>query len=209
MRHRISGKKLNRTVSHRRATLNSLSTQLLRHKKIKTTLAKAKVTRSYVEPLITRAKNDTVANRRYVARFIKDKDVHKELFNEIAPAIGDRPGGYTRVVKLGARRGDSAEMAIIELVDYGEAAEKSAPAGETSKTKKEKAKPKAEEKQVEEAEVVEETAAEAESEEPETEKDETQEEETSAKETSEEEQDEKTEPKGEDSSESEDKSDKK
>jgi large subunit ribosomal protein L17 len=150
MRHRISGRKLRRNVSHKKATLNSLATELLRHKKITTTLAKAKETRRFVEPLITRAKTDSVHNRRLVARYIKDKEVHKELFNEIGPAVEDRQGGYTRVVKLGIRRGDSADMAILELVDYGEVSEKEAP-----KKEKQKEEPE-EESQVQDAEVVEE-----------------------------------------------------
>lgn len=118
MRHRIKGRKLGRTTSHRTATLRSLATALIKHKKITTTVAKAKQTRLFIEPLITKAKNDSVHSRRLVSRHIQDKDVLKELFGEVAPKIGDRPGGYTRVVKLGNRVGDAAEMAIIELVDY-------------------------------------------------------------------------------------------
>lgn len=118
MRHRVKGRKLKRTSEHRLATLRNLATSLLKHKKIKTTLAKAKELRTFVEPLITKAKEDTVAARRYVATDIKDRAVVKELFNEIIPKIGNRPGGYTRVVKLGQRKGDGAELALIELVDY-------------------------------------------------------------------------------------------
>ena len=117
MRHRVKGRKLGRTASHRKATLNALATALFRHKKIKTTLAKAKEARSFSEVLITKAKTDTVHSRREVARFIKDKDIVKELFNEIAVKAANRPGGYTRVVKLGNRVGDAAEMAIVEIVD--------------------------------------------------------------------------------------------
>ncbi len=127
MRHRVKGRKLNRTASHRTATLRALATALIREKKIKTTVAKAKETRVFVEPIITRAKNDTVAARRIVAKDIQDKEVLKELFNEIIPKIGDRPGGYTRVVKLGRRLGDAAEMAIIELVDYNDIVERKKP----------------------------------------------------------------------------------
>lgn len=127
MRHRVKGRKLNRTASHRAATLRALATALLREKKIQTTLAKAKETRMFVEPIITRAKSDSVAARRIVARDIHDKEVVKELFNEIVPKIGDRPGGYTRVVKLGQRLGDAAEMAIIELVDYNDVVERKKP----------------------------------------------------------------------------------
>ena len=118
MRHQVKGRKLNRTASHRKATLRNLATSLLKHKKIKTTSAKAKELRTFVEPMITKAKEDTVAARRHIARDIKDKDVLKELFTEIIEKIGDRPGGYTRVIKLGNRLGDAAEMSIIELVDF-------------------------------------------------------------------------------------------
>ena len=127
MRHRVKGRKLNRTASHRLATLRALATALLREKKIKTTVAKAKEARVFVEPIITRAKNDSVASRRIIAKDIQDKEVLKELFNEIIPKIGDRPGGYTRVVKLGRRLGDAAEMAIIEFVDYNDIVERKKP----------------------------------------------------------------------------------
>jgi large subunit ribosomal protein L17 len=134
MRHRKSGRKLKRTASHRKATLAALCTALLRHKKIRTTTAKAKETRMVAEKVLTRAKNavgagtlqTTIHARRQIARMIKDRDVVKELFSEIAPKIASRPGGYTRVVKLGRRFGDGAEVAILELVDYntGEAPQK-------------------------------------------------------------------------------------
>jgi len=124
MRHRIKGRKLGRSTSHRAATLRALATALIKHKKITTTVAKAKQTRLFVEPLITKAKKDSLHARRLIGRHIQDKDVLKELFNEVVPKIGDRPGGYTRVVKLGNRVGDAAEMAIIELVDYNEIASK-------------------------------------------------------------------------------------
>ncbi len=144
MRHRVKGRKLNRTSSHRLATLISLSTSLIKHKKIRTTVAKAKEARSFVEPLITKAKQDSVHARRYVSRFIKDKDAVKELFGEISEKIEGRPGGYTRIVKLGHRRGDAAEMAILELVDYNVIAPQ----------KKDKSKVKEEVEVVESAEVV-------------------------------------------------------
>lgn len=128
MIHGRSGRKLQRTASHRKALLNSLSTSLLRHKRIQTTLAKAKETRMVVEKLITRAKNavakeveggpKNVHARREVARHINDKEVVKMLFNEIAPKVASRPGGYTRVIKLGQRLGDGAHVAMIELVDF-------------------------------------------------------------------------------------------
>lgn len=140
MRHRIKGRKLGRSTSHRLATLRSLATALIKHKKITTTLAKAKQTRLFVEPLITKAKNDSVHSRRLVASQIHDKEVVKELFGEVAEKIGDRPGGYTRIVKLGNRVGDGAEMAIIELVDYNNIGAKK------PKESKKKAEPKPKEK---------------------------------------------------------------
>lgn len=154
MRHRVKGRKLNRSTSHRLATKRALATALLREKKIKTTLAKAKEIRVFVEPMITRAKSNSVAARRIVAKDIHDKEVVKELFNEIVPKIGDRPGGYTRVVKLGRRPGDAAEMAIIELVDYNDLVERKKP----RKPKTEDAKVVDEEAEdtVEEAKVIEE-----------------------------------------------------
>lgn len=126
MRHQKSGRKLGRTSSHRKATLIALSTALLRYKKIQTTVAKAKETRMVIEKIITRAKNAVAAEgdkkdvhaRRVIARYIHDRDVVKELFDEIAKKVAGRNGGYTRVIKLGQRFGDGAEVAIIELVDY-------------------------------------------------------------------------------------------
>jgi large subunit ribosomal protein L17 len=131
MIHGRKGRKLGRTNTHRKATLNALATSLLQHKKIKTTVAKAKETRIYVEPLITKAKRalaltgddkaisiQRVHARRQIGRYIKNGEVLKTLFTEIAPKVATRPGGYTRVVKLGRRLGDSAEMAILELVDW-------------------------------------------------------------------------------------------
>ncbi len=153
MRHRVKGRNLSRTASHRKATLRALATSLLKHKKIKTTVAKAKELRVFVEPIITKAKENSVHARRLIASDIQDKDVVKELFNEIVPKIGDRPGGYTRIVKLGNRVGDAADMAIIELVDYNALLAK--------KEKKEnvkKAKTKAAKAEVEDAKVIEETA---------------------------------------------------
>lgn len=128
MIHARKGRKLKRTASHRKALLSALSTSLLRHKRIKTTLAKAKETRTVVEKIITRAKNavakeaegpKNVHARREVAKFIHDKLVVRELFNEIAPKVAARAGGYTRVIKLGQRLGDGAQVALLELVDFG------------------------------------------------------------------------------------------
>jgi large subunit ribosomal protein L17 len=137
MRHNNRGRKLGRTASHRRATLKALATSLLKYKRIKTTVAKAKETRPFVEGLITKAKTDSVQARRYVAQFVNDKAAVQELFSTIIEKVGDRPGGYTRVVKLGQRLGDAAEMAILELVDFNEIANKKAV---ENKDKKEKAK---------------------------------------------------------------------
>lgn len=157
MRHSVKGRKLGRTASHRSALLNALTTSLLKHKRIKTTEAKAKEARTFVEKLITKAKKNDLHVRRQVMSLIHDKDVVNELFSEIIPKIGERPGGYTRVVKLGNRNGDAAAMAILELVDYNDVANKKA---EEHKAKRElKAKDKADKKgsdSIEEATVVEE-----------------------------------------------------
>jgi large subunit ribosomal protein L17 len=161
MRHGKAGRKLKRTASHRRALLASLATALLRHKRITTTVAKAKETRSVVERMITRARNAAalplkdargVHERRHVGRMIKDRAVIGELFSTIATKVGKRPGGYTRIVKLGQRKGDGAEMAVIELVDFntGQELEKEKPAAKEKKprapqeSKKSKAAPAAE-----------------------------------------------------------------
>lgn len=153
MRHRVKGRKLKRTASHRTATLRSLATSVLKHKRIKTTLAKAKEARTFVEKLITKAKRNDLHSKRLIMSEIKDKEVVKELFAEIVPKIGDRPGGYTRVIKLGNRVGDAAQMAILELVDYNEVANKKA------EERKEKREQKAQEKAVEQQKAAEEAAA--------------------------------------------------
>lgn len=152
MRHRVKGRKLKRTASHRSATLRSLATSVLKHKRIKTTLAKAKETRTFVEKLITKAKRNDLHSKRLIMSEIKDKEVVKELFAEIVPKIGDRPGGYTRVIKLGNRVGDAAQMAILELVDYNEVANKKA------EERKEKREQKAQEKAAEKEKAAEEAA---------------------------------------------------
>lgn len=120
MRHRKKGKKLGRTQGHRKQTLAALSSALIEHKQITTTLAKAKALRPFVEPLITRAKDDTMHNRKQVFRRLQDKAALQELFGDVAAQVGDRPGGYTRIIKLGQRSGDGAELAMIELVDYND-----------------------------------------------------------------------------------------
>ncbi len=117
MRHRKKGRHFSRTAEHRRAMLRNLATSLFRHGRIETTTAKAKELRSFAEPLITKAKRGDLHARRLVARKIQDREVLKKLFEEIGPRYADRPGGYTRVVHLGHRSGDAAEMAIIELVE--------------------------------------------------------------------------------------------
>lgn len=120
MRHRKKGKKLGRTASHRKRTLQALSTALIENKRITTTVAKAKALRPFVEPLITRAKQDTQHNRREVFRHLQNKEAIQELFDEVSDRVGDRPGGYTRIIKIGQRSGDGAELAMIELVDYND-----------------------------------------------------------------------------------------
>lgn len=120
MRHLVKGKKLGRTASHRKATLQSLSSALIKEHRITTTLAKAKALRPFVEPLITRAKEDTSHNRRKVFSELNDKEAVSSLFEEVAVKAKDRPGGYTRIIKMGTRSGDGAEMAVIELVDYND-----------------------------------------------------------------------------------------
>jgi large subunit ribosomal protein L17 len=120
MRHQKKRYKLGRTRAHREATLAALSNALIEHKRITTTLTKAKALRMFVEPILNRAKDDTTHNRREAFKHLQRKNSIKILFDEIADKIADRPGGYTRVVKLGQRHGDAAEMAVIELVDFNE-----------------------------------------------------------------------------------------
>jgi large subunit ribosomal protein L17 len=117
MRHRKKGRHLNRTAEHRRAMLRNMATSLFKHGRIETTLAKAKELRQFAEPLITKAKRGDLHSRRLVARKIKDGEALAKLFDEIGPRYAERPGGYTRVVKLGHRAGDAADVAIIELVE--------------------------------------------------------------------------------------------
>jgi large subunit ribosomal protein L17 len=159
MRHRVRGRKFNRTASHRAALLRSLATSLLKYKRIKTTVAKAKEAKSFVEAVITKARKNDLAARRYVLSIIQDKDVVKELFSEIIGKIGDRPGGYTRVIKLGNRRGDAAEIAILELVDYNDVIIAKAEEKKEKKEAKTRAKKDKENQDVEEAKVLEEKSA--------------------------------------------------
>jgi len=117
MRHRKKGRKLSRSASHRRATLRNMATSLFRHERIETTTAKAKELRPYAERLITLAKRGDVHARRLARTKIEDREVLGKLFDDIGPRFSERPGGYTRILKLGNRRGDAAEMSLIELVD--------------------------------------------------------------------------------------------
>ena len=118
MRHNKKFNHLGRTADHRRALLANLAISLIMHKRITTTLAKAKALKKYVEPLVTRAKNDSTNSRRVVFSYLQNKEAIKELFGPVAEKVGDRPGGYTRIIKLGSRLGDAASMAFIELVDF-------------------------------------------------------------------------------------------
>ena len=120
MRHNKKFNHLGRKSGHRKAMLANMASSLILHKRIETTLAKAKALRVYVEPLITKSKDDTTHSRRTVFSYLKQKEAITELFRVIAPKIADRPGGYTRVLKLGFRQGDAADMAMIELVDFNE-----------------------------------------------------------------------------------------
>lgn len=173
MRHNKSFNHLGRKSGHRKAMLANMASSLLLHKRIETTLAKAKALRVYVEPLITKSKEDSTHSRRTVFSYLKQKEAVTELFRNIAPKIADRPGGYTRILKTGFRVGDAADMAIIELVDFNEAALASTPKKEVKKpaTRRSRAKkaaapaaetPAAKEEapKIEEAPVVEAPAAE-------------------------------------------------
>ena len=137
MRHNKKFNHLGRTADHRSALLSNLAVALIlnQHKIITTTLAKAKALKKYVEPLITRSKNDTTNSRRVVFRYLQNKEAVTELFKEISVKVADRPGGYTRVIKLGTRQGDAAQIAFIELVDYNENMAK-APKAEAKKTRR-------------------------------------------------------------------------
>ena len=152
---------LGRKSSHRKALLANMSCSLILHKRINTTVAKAKALKSYVEPLITKSKDDSTHSRRVVFSYLKDKTAVAELFRTIAPKIADRPGGYLRVLHTGFRQGDAAEMALVEFVDFNDAALASAPAKKEAKkaTRRSRAK-KAAEAPVAEAPAAEEAKAE-------------------------------------------------
>ena len=120
MRHGDKINNLGRTASHRKALLKNLASELIKHKRINTTLAKAKALRTFIEPLVTKAKDNTTHQRRIVFSYLQNKEAVTELFGPIAEKVGGRPGGYTRIIKLGIRVGDNAETAMIELVDFNE-----------------------------------------------------------------------------------------
>ena len=127
MRHNKAINHLGRKSGHRKALLANMATSLILNKRIQTTVAKAKALKMYVEPLITKSKEDSTHSRRVVFSYLKNKEAVTELFRTVAPKIADRPGGYTRVLKTGFRQGDGADMALIELVDFNEAALAAAP----------------------------------------------------------------------------------
>lgn len=155
MRHGNKINHLGRKYGHRAALLKNLSAALFMHKRIETTVAKAKELRGYVEPLITKAKDNTTHSRRQAFSYLQDKFATKELFDVIAPKVGNRPGGYTRIVRLGQRLGDAAEMAIIELVDFNETYKPKATTAEEPKKKTRRSS--ASKKKAEDATVVEDT----------------------------------------------------
>lgn len=172
MRHGKKNNHLGRTDSHRKAMLANMASSLIKHKRISTTLAKAKALRMYVEPMITKSKTDTTHSRRIVFSYLQDKDSVTELFRDIAAKVANRPGGYTRIIKLNNRLGDNAEMALIELVDYNEVYGKDIEAAEKKTTRRGRSKAKkadvpatATEETSEAVPVAEETAAPAEGEE--------------------------------------------
>ena len=158
MRHGKKFNHLSRTADHRRAMLANMAISLIMHKRITTTLAKAKALKKYVEPLITRSKDDSTNSRRVVFSYLQNKEALKELVGTVAQKVGDRPGGYTRIIKLGSRQGDAADIAFIELVDFDENMLKSPKAEKkTRRSRKSAAKAEA---PVEEAPKAEEAAAE-------------------------------------------------
>ena len=140
MRHNKAINHLGRKSGHRKALMANMASSLIMHKRIQTTVEKAKALKTYVEPLITKCKEDTTHSRRVVFSYLKDKEAVKELFGVIAPKIADRPGGYTRVLHTGFRLGDGADMALIELVDFNEAALASAKKEEKKATRRSRAK---------------------------------------------------------------------
>ena len=160
MRHNKAINHLGRKSGHRKALMANMACSLILHKRIETTVAKAKALQSYVEPLITKSKEDTTASRRCVFSYLKSKEAVSELFREVAPKIATRPGGYTRVLKTGFRLGDGADMALIELVDFNEAALASAPKAAKKSTRRSRSKKAEEAAPAAEASVAEAPAAE-------------------------------------------------
>lgn len=144
MRHGNKNNALSRKKAHRDALLSNLACSLIAHKRINTTLAKARALRRYVEPLITRSKDDSMHNRRTVFTYLQNKEATAALFRDVAPKVAERPGGYTRIIKLGNRLGDASEMAMIELVDFNAVYTKEKPAGaEVKRTRRSRAAKKA------------------------------------------------------------------
>ena len=144
MRHGKKFNHLGRTADHRNAMLANMAISLIMHKRITTTLAKAKALKKYVEPLITRSKDDSTNSRRVVFSYLQNKEALKELFGVVGPKVGDRPGGYTRVIKLGHRQGDAADIAFIELVDFDENMAKAPKAVKKTRRSRRTSAPKAE-----------------------------------------------------------------
>lgn len=130
MRHNNANNNLGRKSAHRKAMLSNMASSLILHKRIKTTTAKAKALRVFIEPILTKSKEDSTHSRRLAFTYLQDKDAVTTLFREVSPKIGERPGGYTRILKIGNRLGDAAEMCYIELVDFNEAMLENAGAGE-------------------------------------------------------------------------------
>jgi len=147
MRHGNTVNKLSRDTQHRKALLSNLANSLIIHKRINTTVAKAKALRKYIEPILTKGKADNTHSRRVVFSYLQNKQAVKELFGDVANKIAQRPGGYTRIIKLGFRKGDVADMALIELVDYNTlyTKDKTARPASARKTRRGKAKTKKEE----------------------------------------------------------------
>lgn len=159
MRHGKKFNHLGRQKGHRSALLSNMATSLIMHKRINTTVAKAKALRKYVEPLITKSKEDSTHSRRVVFSYLQDKEATKELFGSVAGKVADRPGGYTRILKTGFRSGDSAEMCLIELVDFNENLLDASPKKKSSRRRKKKASAPAAAAPVEAKEEVAEDAA--------------------------------------------------
>jgi len=160
MRHRKSFNHLGRTSAHRKAMLSNMASSLIMHKRIETTTAKAKALKRYIEPLITRSKDDTTHSRRVVFSYLQDKEAVTELFREVSAKVADRPGGYTRIIRLGNRLGDNADMCLMELVDFNEnlLAEKAAAKKSTSRRRRSGSKKKVEEPSAPEAQAEENAA---------------------------------------------------